>query len=657
MSHASVGELLVNAFSEDVLVDAEQDSSLPPIPEDDFIELLTGPLLDHRASLLSQKPRILNELKGRYFIPPKLFNYCFFIDLLFEFIEYKSDLDIRIFEALQITKPLFIKLLIKDPRFVQTSQHYLRQWMDEHFGYFIGWESSLGELGQTMLSIWKQSVSNLNSLKGTEDTLPQDITVNFSEFYRFVENIKKNEEKCLEKEHLRRKNQQKEREIDTFLDAKMELKKLPPSIAQFLTREWRACLLAFHKRETSIDYDWDKLTEFTVDMIETFSVNSTRSMLAFIPEMKPNLETFLTLSEKDRLRILTLVDDLNAKILNNEDIDGEFSEPLLEENRTKKLNMSSSVIEITQKLKRGQWLYFQDDRQKLKIAGIYENPNDFLFVNALGNKVKTMHQRLLAYQLISKKAKLITSKSHFNKCFVLTLEKHLMVYSAKSKESSARKKQLALEEEKQRLKALEKAKIEENIIKNQKEIAESKLRKEAEQLRKQQIDMKSKAIAELEQLHAEYTRKIQLEKERDKAEFETKLSQEVESLNKVKSETEQASQRELIALLEEKEKLEQELREKSDENRRYKIVDQVKRLSIGSWLSLPKLDDTLVEAKIAIIYPSTGKYAFVDKNGLRVRELTEQEIIDLMLDGKAYVLKQESSFDSSMQEMIKSLRK
>ncbi len=679
MSHVLVSELLVNAFSEGVLVDIEQDNTLPPIPDDDFLLLIDGPLLDYRASFLSQKTLILNELKGRYLLPPRLFNFCYFIDLLFDCIEHQSDLDIKIFETLQTIKPLFVRLLIKDPRFVQSSQHYLRQFMDEHFRYLMGWESSLGELGQTMLSIWKKSVSALNLLQGTEEELSKEIKDSFSELDRFIEKTDKNEEKNRTKEISRRKNQQKEREVDIFLDEKMEEKKLPPSIIQFLASEWRSSLLAFHKREFLVDYNWEMLCEFTVDMIENFSVNSTCNKLTLISEMKPKLDIYLAINDEGKHRIFSMIDKLNVRILNNDNIDAVFATPLLEENKTKKLNMSASVIEVTKKLKLGQWVYFQNKNKKLKIADIYEDPNDFLFVDILGNKIETKHQRLLAYDIVSKQARLITSKRPFNKFFIHALEGYFQLYKTKCKEGSARKQQLALDEEEKRQKALNKAQNEAKNLKKQKALAELKHMQEAEYFRKHQLDLKNKVVNELEEKHAQYTQKILMENEKEKAEFEAKyeketekiriekekdkvevekkLTQEVESLRKIKLETEETSQRELRTLLEEKEKLERELKEKSDENRRYKMIDQVKALTIGSWLSIPKLDNTMVEGKIAIIYPSTGKYVFVDSSGIRIRDLTEEEIVGLMLDNKTYILKQENSFDSSMQEVIKSLRK
>ena len=657
MSQVSVSGILVDAFSSELLIDIDQDDGLPTIDDDGFLTLLETPVYDCRASFTFQQSRLLEEVKEHHSLSTHAVNSCYFVDLLFEALEGQSGIDQQLLNAIFPLKKLFVKMLLKDPKFVQSSKHYLRQLLDRLFYASVGWYGGAGETAEKFLFDCGVLVTEIMKLSGDELELPENVESRFGYIELAVEESSFQEEKICRIERRKMKERQPIRDVDEFLDKHLAGKLFPETVVSFLSDTWRKNLVAYRKDNHFSPAAWNKLTEFSVDMIDHFSTNKESNSLAVIPIIHPGLEKYLKGNESDKARVIHAIDKVNQDILNGVSVEGVAIKPFLEENRLVNMKVGRSVSSLVENLKSGQWVLFKGENgqeKRYRIVSKFDEVKEFLLVDFSGAKTITRSYHGLAYDIATKSAKVLDSVKLFNKCFVNALELYFLQYKSRKKFLSEEK--LRLEKENKKLLALEKAKMEAEVLRMQKYEMEEKLKKETERLKKKNEEIEGRIKKELEDKFAQETDRIRIEKEQKNAQLQEKYVDKVELLKMEKLQLEKARNIELESLKKEKELLEQELKRKLGENRQYEAEQSVKSLAIGSWVAMPDNKGGEVPCKLAIIYGSTGKYVFVDGNGIRIGEYKSEELVELFLEEKARIIKEESSFDSSMEKIIQSLR-
>ncbi len=173
--------------------------------------------------------------------------------------------------------------------------------------------------------------------------------------------------------------------------------------------------------------------------------------------------------------------------------------------------------------------------------------------------------------------------------------------------------------------------------------------KKAQLLNSQQVFSKTIARA-VEQLIRQYQKQLR-EPPTPSAEQTEKLKQ--ESLEKARAEAERLREQqeaEQAAIVEEESA-------ELPESERGQVEKQVQELTIGAWVSLENRFGDRVSAKVAVIYKSTDKAVFVDQNGVKVGEYIKSDFVELIMQGKAEILKQSDNFENSLARVIKTLRK
>ena len=656
-----VNNVLYDGFSTNALVDAAQDYSLPALPREVIMDFIHSSTFDVRAPITQQLIELLKQNNSEFHLPNKIINFSYFVDILIEEIENQLQLDERLKDTAPLLKKAILKLLIDDDRFLKSSKHYFRESLDTLFKYSTGWTQLLGNLGDEFLDLWCEAIDSTIHLNTQDMVLDSCIKCALESIIAFHKQTQSTERETISEIKQKIKRNEHVRQVNELLDQQLEGKIFPQGIAEFLNNEWRKTLILGKKYKHPRHATWNQLHQFTLSLVEHFSIENDRSKVASVATIRPNLIKLLVGEEVDIQQTLHLIDEVNRKILNNIPLEGTKAKALLEENRLKHLKTNSNLLKVVTNLKVGQWLKSENADwgvDRIKVAKKIDTTREILFVDFLGNFVKTRSYLGTAYDLISQKLIRMESDQTFNRCFVNALEIYFVDYKKKCKldDENLKKRQ----EEERRINALKKAKREAEDLREQNEKMETMLIQETHKLRIKNIEMQNSLKQQLTEKTFLESEKTQLKKVQEKiktkqAELLDNYSSELHSLKEEKQRIEQNHKNEISSLLSEKLALEKALAEQSKAHYQQQVLQAVSALTVGSWLNIPDKNNHTQACRIAVIY-SSGKYVFVNQAGIRINELTSDEIVSLIVNGKAEILRTENTFDRSMEDIIHSLK-
>ena len=111
--------------SKHMLVDFEQEETLPELGDSEFLAQLNSHNQESKRSLISR----LDELLSRHAFKPsaRAVNACLFVDLLFEQLHPRKELPRCFFNRFQSLKIPLVKYCLLDPEFTVDPNHFVRK--------------------------------------------------------------------------------------------------------------------------------------------------------------------------------------------------------------------------------------------------------------------------------------------------------------------------------------------------------------------------------------------------------------------------------------------------------------------------------------------------------------------------------------------------
>lgn len=84
---------------------------------------------------------------------------------------------------------------------------------------------------------------------------------------------------------------------------------------------------------------------------------------------------------------------------------------------------------------------------------------------------------------------------------------------------------------------------------------------------------------------------------------------------------------------------------------------EVRQLQAGGWVELPEAEDgKRVQAKLALVMASTRKLVFVNRQGQRLAEMTQEQLAELMADGRAAIVHFGVAFEQTLATLVQTRR-
>ena len=84
---------------------------------------------------------------------------------------------------------------------------------------------------------------------------------------------------------------------------------------------------------------------------------------------------------------------------------------------------------------------------------------------------------------------------------------------------------------------------------------------------------------------------------------------------------------------------------------------QVSKFAQGSWFDMKDAQGVDVRCRLAAVIRSTGRYIFVNRNGMKVADKTHQELADALKNNKLSLLDSGMLFDRALENVVSGLRK
>ena len=134
----------------------------------------------------------------------------------------------------------------------------------------------------------------------------------------------------------------------------------------------------------------------------------------------------------------------------------------------------------------------------------------------------------------------------------------------------------------------------------------------------------------------------------------------IQKLAEKKAEEERAAAEEM-AKIKERERVadidrkKQEEAARADGRRRARLM--VDSMVLGSWVErVDPVTGKAVRNKLALKFNATGRYVFVDVDGVTVADLTRDELLDMVVDKKIRMLETDSRFADRLAKVVTSIR-
>lgn len=162
-----------------------------------------------------------------------------------------------------------------------------------------------------------------------------------------------------------------------------------------------------------------------------------------------------------------------------------------------------------------------------------------------------------------------------------------------------------------------------------------------------------------EQYHLQYLRMLETRQRRASAE-----QQEAEQLARARAEQEARERARLKAEIETqrlevlRESAEQQQRAQALQERRQEAEEAVDSLGIGAWVDLELVaGEPRTRAKLAVKMPSTGKMVFVDRVGMKVADVSRDDLLALFAMERATVHRAEARFEDTLVKIVDQMRR
>jgi len=546
--------------------------------------------------------------------------------------------------------PLAAALAITDTDFLTPGAHQFHLLLDTMQASVVGWQSRLGRAGQ---SLERELATAVEKAREWFDDDSASIEAVYKHAVAVTQKSRSRAQRMaqrvVEAEQGRLKTLGAKTEAAQMINAMLERYHAPASIGEFLQGPWYESGQLVLLRFGAESEEWasmSKTTESLLDSLQSEPQTSTdeegknsgarrQQVFEAITRLPRELKRWLVSLQHDDGGVehaIGIIESAHMSVLRQQDLNLQPIEPIPMANKTPGSDTPDIQAHIKQ-LEVGQWFLFTDEKNDvlraqlaLKMAGDMQ----LLFTNQAGIKAGQKSYADFAAGLKAGKFVPLHSEVSFS-CALAHAAKISSQSDLESLNSSA-----AIQA-RQAYKA---------------EIAEQREQEQAARVQAQH------ELEEEERLRKEFEEAIAAKQEREEA--EEQLAQEEasrserEEATRLKRENEESQRRQREQAMEQhiqREKKQsspdEELLSAPSAERTGRAAQSIKsgevRLAMGAWLGFHDGDKPLL-AKLAAHDREEDNYIFVNRAGIKMRDLSKQELISLMDKGQIEILEAQSSF-------------
>jgi Protein of unknown function (DUF1631) len=522
-------------------------------------------------------------------------------------------------DRLRMVTPMIAAIAVTQPDFLIAGKHPIHRLLDEFHDYTIGWQPTLGRAGDVVQSKVNETIDQLLTYFDNRNIDIESILSDLSKIAeRDRSRAQRMAQRVSETEHGRLKAAAARSVGAGMINDLLLQYGLPIEVGKFLKGPWydsvQLILLKFGRDSEQ----WRQLQELTATLVDSMQPSREEDedrqqyLQDIVTRIPPALKRWLVSLHHDpgaADMAIRPIEVCHLRILRKQGLQLTHIEPLaLPEQSTRSGVTPAPSIAALQE---GQWFrikYGPDDILRVQLTLKTDSEEQLIFTNIAGMKALQLSYTDFGRLLGEKRAHPLQRGTSFTR----SMHRAAGIASDKAFLAILRKE----EDEARRIQA-QRADAE----RREQEARERKVREEAERV----------ARLEAERLARE-------EEERKRAEEEARKARE-EAVRKMQEAAEFEAREEIAAA----EQRYLKLRKHARHLRRNPGKDVDLSKSMGAWMGFHDGGAPMM-ARLVVHDPDKDVYIFVNREGIKLREIDSQQLISLVDRGLVDIIESQSDF-------------
>jgi hypothetical protein len=564
----------------------------------------------------------------------------------FNLWEIEFPLDETLTIELRRLKPLAAAQALTNPDFLIPGKHPLHQLLDNLQLAAVGWQARLGRAGQATRKQLTDAVNAVLALppSGYEDELAALCSTVIAATERDKARASRMAQRMIETEQGKIKTAEAKRQAAQMINEVLLKFPAPPTIGRFLKGPWYESAQLVLLKFGPDSEQWEHVCATTEALLDSLQLETAkdpaRRQRAFetIPQLPKDLKRWLLSLQHDSEAVsdaIGVIEFAHLRILRQQPLELEKI-PLLDVEAAAQDTASENELDA---LRAGQWFSVdtgEADPVRVQLVLRMDNERQLLFANQAGIKVLQHSFEEFAALQREGKVSLLDSGASFSR----SLTSAAGINSNQELETllgaTAQQVQRAEEAREQR----------------------AKLQQARDEAERQQAEANTAQDDEQARLQREWDEAEQAKRDRESAERSPQDSdssrEKAERLRRAQAE----ARREQLEQQEKRRRLHDqgidssvppppqspEPAEQTGEAPTAGADEQIEiNLPMGTWLGFHD-GETPLMAKLAVYDLEQNNYIFVNRNGIKMRELSKEELLALLEQGMVDVLETKSHF-------------
>jgi len=561
--------------------------------------------------------------------------------------ENKFGLEEPLATELRRLKPLAATLAITEPDFLTPGQHPLHRLLDSLQLAAIGWQSSLGRVGQATAKQLVEAVEVALATLDPGDSGEPDSRTRLEELCsqvaaatdRDMARAERMTRRMIETAQGHIKTADAKRQAAEMINAALEKYAAPATIGQFLKGPWyESAQLLLLKFGTDSE-QWRHMSATTDTLLDSMQVSETEAagrrqqLFEMVTQLPRDLKRWLLSLQHDSEAVgdaMGMVEFAHLRILRKQPLELEQVDllPVVEAGGSK------AAQDELQGLEAGQWFSIDPgngEPVRARLALRLDSEGQLLFANQAGLKVLQQGFEEFATALREGKVTRLASGASFSLSLAYvagiktlhdldTLQGEAALQARRDEEERKHRELERVEREQ----AAEEARRRELQEAKQRQLA----REEAERLQREQIEAEKQQLEDQETalLQQEWDEAQRVQRERMEAEQQRVTGEGARREAAPAADTATADSPGTAA---------SPAKSSAQQNQF--------ELPMGAWLGFHDGDTPLL-AKLAVHDREQDNYIFVNRSGIKMRELNRAELLALVEKGLVEILESSSHF-------------
>ncbi len=369
------------------------------------------------------------------------------VAMFFDFVLDDRNIPIPVQALLARVQIPVLKIALKDKAFFNNNNHPARCLINEIANASIGWSETDKHAQDHLLEKISAIIQTVHDKYADNSNIFEEQLTELRTYLK-QENRKASliEKRVSEAAVGKAKTDHARDLIQHLLDERLQGKKLPKIVPDFLNQQWKQVLLLTQLREGEKSAKWLAAIQTMDDLVWCSQTHndqkSSERLKHLLPSLYERLQQALQLvsaSPADTKALLTELQSAHQKIINNRLSEIEFNiqaatdsasqnikkekawqeMSAVERQQAKHRKLEYAFIKAAEKMPIGTWLEFSNSNaqgpSRCKLTAKVDVSDSYIFVNRFGSQVMEKDRKQFAYELQRKKIKVLDKGPIFDR--------------------------------------------------------------------------------------------------------------------------------------------------------------------------------------------------------------------------------------------------